>query len=75
MAEAGGSTMSHSHDDYEPLYSSENIERWKRREQPPEWLEQQKNILTARCRAQSEELNKMLASADAATINRFNRPL
>lgn len=67
--------MSDDDDAYYTLFPTEDIERWKRRELPPIWLEQQKNILTARCRAQSEELNKMLASADAATINRFNRPL
>jgi len=75
MAEAGGFTMSLCHDDYEPLFSLENIERWKRRELPLEWLEQEKNILLARCRAQSNRLSKMLASADIATNNRFNEPL
>jgi hypothetical protein len=67
--------MSDDDDAYYPLFPTEDIERWKRRELPPIWLEQQKNILTARCRAQSEELNKMLASADEATTNRFNEPL
>lgn len=67
--------MSLCHDDYEPLFSLENIERWKRRELPLEWLEERKNILTVRCRAQSDQLRKMLASADVATANRLNRPL
>lgn len=67
--------MSDDDDAYYTLFPTEDIERWKRRELPPIWLEQQKNILTARCRAQSEELNKMLASADEATTNRFNEPL
>lgn len=58
-----------------PLFSTEDIERWKRRELPFEWLEERKNILTARCRAQSDQLGKMLASADVATANRLNRPL
>jgi hypothetical protein len=62
-------------DAYYPLFSTEDIERWKHREQPPEWFEHQTNILTARCRAQSDQLSKMLASADEATTNRFNRPL
>lgn len=75
MAETGGFTMSLCHDDYEPLFSLENIERWKRRELPLEWLEQEKNILTSRCHARSNQLSKMLASADKATTKRFNRPL
>lgn len=62
-------------DDYYPLFSTEDIERWKRRERPPEWLEQQKNILAARCRVQSKSFEKMLASADAATAHRLNRPI
>ena len=67
--------MSNFHDDYEPLFSTENIERWKRRELPPEWLKMQKKIFVARCNAQFEELNKMLASADEETVKRLNRPL
>ena len=67
--------MSNFPDDYEPLFSLENIERWKRRELPPEWLKMQKEISVARCSAQLDELKKILASADAATANRLNRPL
>lgn len=75
VAEAGGSTMSNYHDDYEPLFSLENIERWKRRELPAEWLQMQKEIFLARCRAQLDELNKILASADDETVKRLKRPL
>lgn len=67
--------MSNFHDDYEPLFSLENIERWKRRELPAEWLEMQKKIFVARCSAQLDELNKILASADDETVKRLNRPL
>lgn len=67
--------MSDDDDAYHLLFSTENIERWKRRELPLEWLEERENILTASCRALSDQLSQMLASADAATINRFNRPL
>ena len=75
VAEAGGSTMSNFPDDYERLFSMENIERWKRRELPPEWLKMQKEISVARCNAQLDELNKILATADPATVKRLNRPL
>ncbi|WP_406852725.1 hypothetical protein WEU32_02290 [Brevundimonas sp. BH3] len=67
--------MSDDDDAYYPLFPTEDIERWKRRELPPIWLEQQKDVLLARYRTQSDQLSKMLASADEATINRFNRPL
>ena len=67
--------MSDDDDAYYPLFPTEDIERWKRGELPPFWLEQQKDVLLARYRTQSDQLSKMLASADAATTNRFNRPL
>lgn len=57
------------------LFSNEDIERWKRREFPHEWLKERKDILLARSRAQSEHFKKMLASADPAMASRLNKPL
>lgn len=62
-------------DDDDLLLSTENIERWKRRELPNDWLKQQTDLLIARCHAQSAELKKLLASADPATASRLNKPL
>lgn len=62
-------------DAYDLLFSTEDIERWKRRELPNDWLKQQTDILIARCHAQSTELKKLLASADLATASRLNEPL
>ncbi len=62
-------------DVYGLLFSTQNIERWKRRELPNDWLKQQSDILIARCHAQSAELEKLLASADPATASRLNEPL
>ena len=62
-------------DDDDLLFSTENIERWKRGEQPRGWLKHQAAILIARCHAQSAELKKLLASADPATASRLNEPL
>lgn len=56
------------------LFSTEDIERWKRRELPNDWLKHQAAILIARCHAQSAELKKLLASADPAT-GRLKEPL
>lgn len=74
VAEARGAAMNDD-DAYDPLFSTEDIERWKRRELPSDWLKQQTDILIARCRAQSAELKKLLASADSATASRLKEPL
>lgn len=62
-------------DDDDLLFGVDDLERWKRRELPPEWLKGRKHILLARSRAQSEQFKKMLASADPATASRLNTPL
>jgi len=74
VAEAGGAAMNDD-DAYDLLFSTEDIERWKRRELPNAWLKQQTDILIARCHAQSAEVKKLLASADPATASRLNEPL
>lgn len=67
--------MNDDDDVYGLLFSTQNIERWKRRELPNDWLKQQTDILIARCHAQSAELKEMLASAAPATASRLNEPL
>lgn len=57
------------------LFSNEDIDRWKRRELPPEWLTQRKNILLARCQTQATMLKKLLASADRSMAECFHKPL
>ncbi|QBQ49517.1 hypothetical protein [Brevundimonas naejangsanensis] len=54
------------------LFSNEDIERWKRGEQPEGWLEHRKDVLLARCRAQTKRL---LASSSPATTHPMNQPL
>lgn len=64
-------------DDYDDdlLFGLDDIERYKRGEQPRGWFEAQKNILVARCHAQNERLKRFLATAPPATVERFNKPL
>lgn len=62
-------------DAYDLLFSTEDIERWKRRELPQDWLAQQTDILIARSRAQSAHFKKMLVSAAPATASRLKKPL
>ena len=61
--------------DDEQIFGVNDWERYKRGEQPKGWLEARKNLLVARCRAQSENLGEVLVSADAATVERFKEPL
>ena len=37
------------------LFPLDDIEKWKRREMPPLWLEEQMNALLARCAAQAAD--------------------
>lgn len=67
--------MNDDDDVYGLLFSTQNIERWKRRELPNDWLKQQTDILIARSRAQSAHFKKMLVSAAPATASRLKKPL
>lgn len=62
-------------DDDDLLFGVDDLERFKRGEQPDGWLDAQKAVLIARCQAQSAGLKKLLASADPATTHLLNKPL
>lgn len=62
-------------DDDDLLFPVDDLERWKRGEQPEDWLDQQKDALLARCHAKSAQLRQLLASADPATARRLNKRL
>lgn len=71
---SGGATM--NDDDYDGLlFSVDDLERWKRRELPPSWLDDQAAVLIARSKAQSAQFQKLLATADPATVSRLKNPL
>ncbi len=57
------------------LFGFDDLERWKRGDHSEDWLEQRKDILLARCQAQSAGLKQLLASADRALVERLNKPL
>lgn len=59
LAEAGSAAMN---DDDLP-FPIDDLERWKRGEQPDGWLDDQHEALQARCRAQIAKLRNLLASA------------
>lgn len=62
-------------DDDDLLFPVDDINRWKRRELPEGWLAHQKDVLLARCHAQTARLKKLLASADPETARRLNKRL
>lgn len=57
------------------LFGIDDLEGWKRGDQPHDWLEQQKAVLLARCIAQSAGLKQLLASANQAVASRLNKSL
>jgi hypothetical protein len=57
------------------LFGLDDLERWKRGEQPMGWLGHQKDILLARLHSQSKALKKVLASADPATVSQLKAAL
>lgn len=46
------------------LFGLEEIEAWKRGERPDSWLQERKDVLVARCRAQSAALSDLLKTAN-----------
>lgn len=63
-------------DDYDDLlFGFDDIERYKRGEQPEGWFGERIDILLARCRAQQTRLGKLVASAPPAVVAGFNKPL
>lgn len=59
----------------ELLFGVDDLGDWQRGERPKEWLEERKNVLLARCQAQSAMMEKLLASTDRALVARLNKPL
>ncbi len=57
------------------LFGLDDLERWKRGDHPEDWLEQRKDLLVARCQAQTARLEQLLATANRALVARLNEPL
>jgi len=57
------------------LFGLEEIEAWKRGERPDSWLQERKDVLVARCRAQSAALSDLLKTANQTVASRLNEPL
>lgn len=57
------------------LYGVDDLEDYKRGEQPEGWLADQHKLLEARCRAQTAKLRKLLFLATPALRERLNKPL
>lgn len=57
------------------LFSIDDIEGWKRGERPDGWLVDRKDVLLARCHAQTARLKGLLASADPETVRRLNKAI
>lgn len=71
VVEAGGTAMN----DDDLLFGMDDLERWKKRTLPNDWLEQRMAVLIERQRAQLANLTTLMQSADAATIRRLNERL
>lgn len=61
--------------DDDMLFGLEDIEAWKRGERPESWLQERKEVLVARCRAQSAAFSKLLKSANQTVASRLNKEL
>lgn len=57
------------------LFTVDDLELWKKRALPNDWLEQRMAALIERQRAQSGNLEMLMISAGAATRLRLNAPL
>lgn len=57
------------------LFSADDLELWKKRALPGDWLEQRMAALGERQRAQTANLERFMKSAGAATRRRLNEPL
>ena len=62
-----------NHDDL--LFPVDDLDLWKKRELPEDWLAERMDILIARCQAQSTELAKLLNSSNSALLARLKGPL
>lgn len=57
------------------MFGVEDLEAWKRGERLESWLQERKDVLVARCRAQSAALSDLLKTANQTVISRLNAPL
>lgn len=61
--------------DDDQLFSVDDLELWKNRTLPGDWVEQRMAILIERQRVQAANLEMLMISAGAATRRRLNEPL
>ena len=57
------------------MFGVEDLEAWKRGERLESWLQERKDVLVARCRAQSAALSDLLKTANQTVASRLNEPL
>lgn len=57
------------------LFTVNDLDSYKRGEQPDSWLGDRHEVLATRCRAQKAKLEKLLASASPVLFDRLNKPL
>lgn len=57
------------------LFSVDDLELWKKRVLPSDWLRQRMTILVERQRAQAASFERLMKPAGAATRQRLNEPL
>lgn len=57
------------------LFGVEDIEALKRGERPESWLQERKDVLVTRCRAQSAALSDLLKTSNQTVASRLNEPL
>jgi hypothetical protein len=65
-------------DDMEPLFSGDDLERWKRGELPPDWLKTQMAILKRGAELFRDDLDEQIAWAkanDPAMYARLMKPI
>lgn len=61
--------------DDDPLFAVDDLELWKKRTLPRDWLEQRMAVLIERQRAQTSNLERFMKSAGSATRRRLNARL
>jgi hypothetical protein len=62
-------------DDDDLMFPLDEVERWKGGQMARVELESRKDVLLARCEAQSAALRRLLSTANPTLVSRLNQPL
>ena len=57
------------------LFGLDDLRDWQVGHRPPQWLEERKEVLIARCKAKTAALEKLLTSAHPALAARLTKPI